>query len=55
MATREMTAHEDLYWVLGRLAGLAGTARYDLPDEFRKELRETTERLEAAVKRIPEH
>ena len=42
MATREMTAVEDLMWCLGRLMGLAGTVRFDLPDEFRKELRETT-------------
>ena len=53
-ATREMTAVEDLMWCLGRLMGLAGTVRFDLPDEFRKELRETLDRLEAAIKRIPE-
>ena len=53
MATREMTAQDDLWWCAGRLQGLAGTTRYDLPDEFRKELRETADRLEAALRLIP--
>jgi len=52
MATREMTGREDLSWVLGRLQGLAGTVRYDLPDEFIKELREVAERLETAIEKI---
>ena len=32
--------NERYQWVLGRLTGLAGTARYNLDEEIRNELKE---------------
>lgn len=39
------TRRLSLAWVLGRLDGLAGTVRYDMPDALRAELREIADRL----------
>jgi len=42
-------SHEPLFGVLGRLQGLAGTTRYDLPIELREELREIGNQLARAL------
>ena len=41
----DCTPQEQLAVVTGRLAGLAGTIRYELPDSLRAELRELAEAL----------
>jgi hypothetical protein len=40
---------ERIAWLSGRLAGLAGTVRYDLSDEDREVLREVSKLLEASA------
>lgn len=41
----ELTPSQALEFCVGRLAGLSGTARYDLNDELRAELKEIADRL----------
>ena len=35
-----MTAAQQLWWMSGRLQGLAATSRYELPEQVREELRD---------------
>ena len=41
----DSSPQEQLSIIAGRLAGLAGTIRYELPDALRDELRELSEAL----------
>ena len=41
----ELTPAAALEFCVGRLAGLSGTARYDISDELRAELKEIADRL----------
>jgi hypothetical protein len=36
----ELTANQQLEFLRGRLVGLSGTARYDIPDALRDELKQ---------------
>lgn len=45
MTTFTMTEREVLFVLLGRLDGLAGTVRYELPDCLRAEIRECADHL----------
>lgn len=51
-----MTSQENnfasIYACIGRLAGLAGTVRYDLEDELRNELTQIMEQLQNAVSEL---
>ena len=42
-------AIDRLFFVLGRLDGLTGTVRYDMPEALRAELRETAQKLREAL------
>lgn len=45
----EWTVHRAAAYAAGRVHGLAGTVRYELPDELRAELRHIAEILEKAL------
>ena len=42
-----MSTEQLLEYLTGRLQGLSGTARYELPDALREELREIAELIQA--------
>lgn len=43
------TTEQQVAFIAGRLRGLAGTARFELSDEVRGELKQMAERLEQVV------
>lgn len=47
--TSEDKNFASMYACIGRLAGLAGTVRYDLEDELRDEITQIMEQLQNAV------
>lgn len=48
---RTMNPTDQLWFVLGRLDGLSGTTRYEIPEELRAELRAAAQLLRAALER----
>jgi len=49
----DTTFREKISGVLGRLDGLSGTVRYDLPEPLRRELREIADMLREALGLAP--
>lgn len=49
MPTTETELRDHLYFIIGRLEGLAGTVRYDMPDALRAEIKECAERIRALL------